>query len=72
MEEGNLIPVLIKPNLFWMATETAPCHHADQGREGPRYPLVETKQQWLKGMAKAGRFKKKKKSRKRFLGFTRR
>lgn len=43
MEEGNLISVLIKPNLFWMATETAPCHYADQGRgEGPRYLLVET------------------------------
>lgn len=43
MEEGNLISVLIKPNLFWMATETAPCHYADLGRgEGPLYPLVET------------------------------
>lgn len=30
---GNLISVLIKPNLFWRVTETAPCHYADlQGR----------------------------------------
>lgn len=28
-EGGNLIPALIKPNLFWRATETAPCHYAD-------------------------------------------
>lgn len=27
---GNLISVLIKPNLFWRATETALCHYADQ------------------------------------------
>lgn len=26
---GNLISVLIKPNLFWRVTETAPCHYAD-------------------------------------------
>ena len=26
---SNLISVLIKPNLFWRVTETAPCHHAD-------------------------------------------
>lgn len=27
---GNLISVLIKPNLFWRVTETALCHYADQ------------------------------------------
>ena len=26
---GNPISVLIKPNLFWRVTETAPCHYAD-------------------------------------------
>lgn len=29
VKEGNLISVLIKPNLFWRVTETARCHYAD-------------------------------------------
>lgn len=42
MKEGNLISVLIKPNLFWMVTETAPCHHAALGRgESSLYPCPE-------------------------------
>lgn len=28
-KRGNLISVLIKPNLFWRVTETAWCHQAD-------------------------------------------
>ncbi len=41
---GNLISVLIKPNLFWRVTETAPCHYADlEGwREEERLMLSET------------------------------
>lgn len=40
VKEGNLISVLIKPNLFWRVTETAPCRHADLGRgEGPVWDL---------------------------------
>lgn len=31
---GNLISVLIKPNLFWRVTETAPCHYADLQARG--------------------------------------
>lgn len=29
VKEGNLISVLIKPNLFWRATETAWCLYAN-------------------------------------------
>lgn len=29
VKEGNLISVLVKPNLFWKATETARCRYAD-------------------------------------------
>lgn len=33
---GNLISLLIKPNLFWRVTETASCHYADLQRCGRR------------------------------------
>lgn len=42
--QGNLISVLIKPNLFWRVTETALCHYADLQDRGeekrPRTTLL--------------------------------